>query len=84
MSGLNSISTFIGFILGCIGLFMYFLAPIKETLVSIQKELQSLGDQSAEIKKELGDLRERIAVVEQSSKSAHNRIDEINDKRGSR
>lgn len=57
---------------------MYLITkPLQSQLESLQKSIDKLAEALSDNQHNVNDLRERVAAVENSAKSAHNRIDEL-------
>lgn len=56
------------------------IQPLKQSITSLIKSTDRLADVVDDTKKEVNNLRERVAKVEASSASAHKRLDGIEGK----
>ena len=50
---------------------------VLEELAVIKSQLAAIVEEHPQCRKQIYDISERVAIVEQSSKSAHHRIDEF-------
>ena len=67
-----AIVAFMGGILRCV-----IISPLKDAIAGIQKALEKLEKSLAILAEKMDSQRERIALVEASTRSAHKRIDEM-------
>ena len=67
-----AIVTFTGGILRCV-----IISPLKDSIAGLQKALEKLEKSLAILDEKMDSQRERIALLEASTWSAHKRIDEI-------
>ena len=67
-----AIVTFTGGILRCV-----IISPLKDSIAGLQKALEKLEKSLAILDEKMDSQRERIALLEASTRSAHKRIDEI-------
>ena len=67
-----TIIAFTGGILRCV-----VISPLKDSIAGLQKALEKLEKSLAILDEKMDSQRERIALVEASTRSAHKRIDEM-------
>ena len=67
-----AIVTFTGGVLRCV-----VISPLKDSIAGLQKALEKLEKSLAILDEKMDSQRERIALLEASTRSAHKRIDEI-------
>lgn len=67
-----AIVTFTGWILRYV-----VISPLKDSIAGLQKALEKLEKSLAILDEKMDSQRERIALVEASTRSAHKRIDEM-------
>ena len=53
------------------------IAPLKDSITALQKAIEKLEKSLAILDEKMDSQRERIALVEASTRSAHKRIDEM-------
>ena len=53
------------------------IAPLKDSITALQKAIEKLEKSLAILDEKMDSQRERIALVEASTRSAHKRIDDI-------
>ena len=67
--------TIIMFVVGIVRCVL--VAPIKDSIAGLQKCIEKLEKSLAILDEKMDSQRERIALVEASTRSAHKRIDEM-------
>ena len=75
---LENISVYIGMIsFAALAVNFIVISPLRAALLGLQASIDRLDSRLSILDTKIDDDRERIAVVEQSAKQAHKRIDRI-------
>ena len=75
---LENVTVYIAIIAFTGGILRYVvISPLKDSIAGLQKALEKLEKSLAVLDEKMGSQRERIALVEASTRSAHKRIDEM-------
>ena len=75
---LDNVTVYIAIVTFTGGILRYVvISPLKDSIAGLQKALEKLEKSLAILDEKMDSQRERIALVEASTRSAHKRIDEM-------
>ena len=78
MITVENITVYLGIITFSVGAVNYLIVqPLRNSILALQSSIDRLDARLSVLDQKIDDDRERLAIVEQSTKSAHNRIDRI-------
>lgn len=60
-----------------LGVTYMIIQPLKQSIATLTRSVDRLADAADDTKRQVNDMRERIAKLEASSSSAHKRLDEL-------
>lgn len=75
---IENISVYIGIIMfACYAVNYIVIKPLRTSIQALQAAIDRLDNRLSVLDSKIDDDRERIAIVEQSAKQAHKRIDRL-------
>ena len=75
---IENISVYIGIIMfACYAINYIVINPLRTSIQALQSAIDRLDNRLSVLDSKIDDDRERIAIVEQSAKQAHKRIDRL-------
>ena len=75
---IENISVYIGIIMfACYAINYIVIKPLRTSIQALQSAIDRLDNRLSVLDSKIDDDRERIAIVEQSAKQAHKRIDRL-------
>lgn len=75
---MENISVYIGIIMfACYAVNYIVIKPLRTSIQALQAAIDRLDNRLSVLDSKIDDDRERIAIVEQSTKQAHKRIDRL-------
>lgn len=60
-----------------LGITYIVIQPLKQSIATLTRSVDRLADIADDTKRQVNDMRERIAKIEASNSSAHKRLDEL-------
>lgn len=60
-----------------LGVTYMIIQPLKQSIATLTRSVDRLADATDDTKRQVNDMRERLAKMEASSSSAHKRLDEL-------
>lgn len=60
-----------------LGVTYIVIQPLKQSIATLTRSVDRLADIADDTKRQVNDMRERIAKIEASNSSAHKRLDEL-------
>ena len=60
-----------------LGVTYMIIQPLKQSIATLTRSVDRLADAADDTKRQVNDMRERLAKIEASNSSAHKRLDEL-------